>query len=150
MASDPAVVLTVSRQIRIKQVQRNPTNLGHPCARHHCSAWKWHSDLERYSLSGEYPTKRYAVGVQSLTELTLLVGRVDSLSEVPITVQQAHAEYGRAHVAGRLQVIARQHAESARIDRQALGNGEFGGEVCDEWRACNLRWAIEVRVKVAF
>ncbi len=52
--------------------------------------------------------------------------------EVALGVQQPDADEGDAEVGGRLQVIAGEHAEPARVLRERLGDAELGGEVGDE------------------
>jgi hypothetical protein len=60
-----------------------------------------------------------AVGAQRLLEVTL-------------AVEQADADEGQPHVAGRLAVVAGQNAEAAGVDRQAFVETEFGAEVGDQ------------------
>jgi hypothetical protein len=57
--------------------------------------------------------------------------RVEHLAEVAFVVEQADGDDRHAEVAGRLQVIAGQHAEAAGVDRQHLGDAELHAEVGD-------------------
>ena len=54
---------------------------------------------------------------------------VEVLTKVPLLVEQADAHQRHTQIAGRLQMIAGQHAEPARKYVQALRQSEFGGEV---------------------
>ena len=66
-------------------------------------------------------------------EVSLLLPpiRVQGLPEIPLVVQQADAHQGDAQVARTLEVVARQDAQPAGIDGQALVEPELGGEVGD-------------------
>ena len=48
-----------------------------------------------------------------------------------MAVEEADAHERHAEVAGRLEVVAGQHAEAAGVLRQRLGDAELGGEVGD-------------------
>ena len=71
---------------------------------------------------------------------------VEVLAEVAVLVDQADADQGQAQIAGRLQVVAGEDAEAARVERQALVQTELEGEVGDDGalasrRArCRTRW----------
>ena len=56
---------------------------------------------------------------------------VEVLAEVAFAVHQAHADERHAQVRGRLEMIARQQAETAGVDRDALVDAELGGEIGD-------------------
>ncbi|MCY1395836.1 hypothetical protein D9M71_107900 [compost metagenome] len=57
---------------------------------------------------------------------------IQFLVEIAFPVEQADADEGQAHVAGRLAVVAGENAEAAGIDRQALVQAEFGAEIGDQ------------------
>ena len=57
--------------------------------------------------------------------------RVDGLAEVAALVQQTHAHERHRHVAGGLDVIARQDAQAAGVDAEALVEAVLGAEVGD-------------------
>ena len=57
---------------------------------------------------------------------------VELLAEVAVAVEEADADERHAEVAGRLEVVAGQHAEAARVLRERLGDAELGGEVGDD------------------
>ena len=63
------------------------------------------------------------------------------LAEVALLIEQADADHGHVQVAGAFQVIARQNAQAARVDRQRLGKPEFHAEIGDpaEFRLGVLR-----------
>ena len=58
--------------------------------------------------------------------------RVDRLHEVALPVKEPHADEGQLEIARRLAVIAREDAEAAGVERQALVHAELGAEVRDQ------------------
>jgi hypothetical protein len=66
--------------------------------------------------------ERQAVGVVGRVALGLPAVGGQRLRKVTMPVQQAHADDRDAEVARRLQVVARQDAESARVLRQHGGD----------------------------
>ena len=76
--------------------------------------------------------QRRGVDVEVLLLLAHLV--VEALPEVALVVVEADADQRDAEVGGRLDVIAGQDAEAARVDRQRLVQPELGREVGDRPR----------------
>ena len=70
------------------------------------------------------------IGVVVLGALAALA--VDRLHEVALAVEQAHRDERQLEVARRLAVVAREDAEAAGVDRQALVHAELGAEVRDQ------------------
>ena len=54
---------------------------------------------------------------------------VDDLAEVALLVKQSHADHRHPEVAGGLQLVAGDVAQSARVDRQGLAQHELHAEV---------------------
>ncbi|MNN02623.1 hypothetical protein D3C81_1152890 [compost metagenome] len=75
---------------------------------------------------------------RQVVEVRVMVGRlltplgIQLLVKVAFLVEQADADEGQAHVAGRLAVVAGQDAEPAGIDRQAFVQAELGAEIGDQ------------------
>src|SRR5262249_51450019 len=63
--------------------------------------------------------------------LLLPTFRVQVLAEVPFAIHQAHANERYAEVTGALEMVAREYAQTAGVNRDALVNAELGGEVRD-------------------
>jgi len=72
-------------------------------------------------------------GIGVVVRVGLLLPAVDVqvLAEVPLLVQQAHADQGNAQVGRALEVVAGQDAQAAGVDRQALVDAELRAEVGD-------------------
>ena len=87
--------------------------------------------VKRTSLPSGVRAGMHRQGVQHVGLVALLLAAVgvDPLVEVAVGVEQAHADQGHAHVGGRLQVVAGQDAQAARVDGQALVDAELGREI---------------------
>ncbi len=55
-----------------------------------------------------------------------------ALTEVAVAVEQTDADERKAEIARRLQVVAREHAETTRILGEGLADTELGREVADQ------------------
>ena len=80
-------------------------------------------------LDGDLDTRRHqrqTVGVETGEPLLLVSVGVEPLTEVPLGIQDPDADERQAEVGGRLQVVAGQDAETARVLRQGLGEPELG------------------------
>ncbi len=85
-------------------------------------------DLDRDRLADEACRLR----VDRLVVLRLSAGRVDALLEIAAAIEQADADDRDAELGRRLQVVAREDAEPARVDRQGRLDSELHAEVGDE------------------
>jgi len=70
---------------------------------------------------------RIVVGIQRF--LAAVGG--DHLTEIALLIQDADTDDGHPEIAGRLELIARDVAEAARVNRQRLAEREFHAEVGD-------------------
>jgi hypothetical protein len=60
--------------------------------------------------------------------LLLVAVVVEVLLEIPVAIRQPHARQRNAQVAGALEMIARQAAQAARVERNGLVQAKLGGE----------------------
>ena len=121
---DRADVGRVLVDVGVEQVERDAADLGLPDPGDEGLAGQ--VDLDPHVLARrEGHRVRVEVGV------ALLLPAVDRqrLAEVAVPVEEADADEGHAEVAGRLEVVAGEHAEAARVLREGLGDAELGGEV---------------------
>ena len=70
-----------------------------------------------------------AVGFVVRVELLLTARRVHELAEVSLLVEQPDRHHRNAEVAGSLQVVTREHAEPARVERDRVAETIFHAEV---------------------
>jgi hypothetical protein len=101
-----------------------------PDAGEHLPAGEFDRDDERLAVlrfGDERQVEKIVLGIP----LLLPTVHVQVLPEVPLAVHQADAAQGHAEVARRLQMVAGQDAEAARIDRHRLVDAELGREVGD-------------------
>ena len=85
------------------------------------------------------PEQRQAVEVVVGVGVLLVAVGVDRLAEVALAVEQPDADEREGHVAGRLHVVAGQHAETARVDPERLVEPVLGAEVGDRARRARSR-----------
>ena len=121
-----AAVERVGQPVDLEQVERDGADLLAP-----------HGGFDR--LPGELDRDRdrladdaHRLRVDRLVVLRLPPGRVDALPEVAAAIEQADADERDPELGGGLEVVARQDAEAAGIDRQALVQPELHAEVGDE------------------
>ncbi len=74
-------------------------------------------------------------GIEIVDGIALLLPSVgiQHLTEVALLVEQAEADQRIILVAGRLEMIAGENSQAARIDGQTLGEPVLGGEVGDQF-----------------
>ena len=141
---DLADLVGVLVDVGVEEVQRHPSRarLPHLGDQRHAGQ----VDLHPHPSHG---VSAMTCGSSRIALLLPAVG-VEALAEVAVPVEQADADEGHAEVAGRLEVVARQHAEAAGVLRDGLGDAELGREVGDQVeRAVALGLEPAVAVEVA-
>ena len=117
---DGAQVGGVLLHVGVEQVERHPSDLGLPHPGHERRAGQ-------VDLDGDPVARRERHGVRVEVGVALLlpaVGR-QRLAEVAVAVEEADAHQRHAEVAARLEVVAGQHAEAARVLGERLGDAEL-------------------------
>ena len=129
-----AVLGRVAFDIRVEQEQRAAPHRHGPYARRDRAGAGLDADGDGAAVLRRRRTDRQRRGVD--VEVLLLLAHlvVEALPEVALVVVEADADQRDAEVGGRLDVIAGQDAEAARVDRQRLVQPELGGEVGDRPR----------------
>ena len=126
--------------VGVEQQQRDPADLGHPDLRGQLPAHgQAHGDVHRRAGVVAEQFQRQPVRVVGRVPLGLPAVGGQRLGEVTVPVQQADGDQRHAEVARRLQVVARQDAQAARILRQRGGDAVFGGEVRHRGGAWRIR-----------
>ena len=116
--------------VGVEQQQRHPADLRDPDLRPEGRAvGQGHGDPHRRALLVPQQRQRQAVRVLRRVALRLPALGRQRLREVAVPVEQAHADQGHAEIAARLQVIAGQDAQAARVLRQRGGDAVLGREV---------------------
>src|ERR1035438_2877608 len=57
---------------------------------------------------------------------------IQKLPEIALLIEQPEADQWIVLVAGRLQVVAGEDPQAARVHRQALSEAILGGKICDQ------------------
>ena len=110
----------------VEEVQRHPPDLGLP--RTDLDGVAGDVDLDDHIRR----VQRQPGGVEAGEALLLVAVGVEPLTEVALGVQQADADERDAEIRRRLEVIAGEDAEAARVLRQRLAEAELRREVGDE------------------
>ena len=128
---DRPVVVRVRGRVRVEQEDRHAAHLGQPDRDGQVATGQLDGhrqrDARRVLDAAERQPAQVVVGV---VVLLVAVG-VDRLAEVALAIEEPHADRRQGHVAGRLHVVAGQHAEPARVDPERLVEAVFGAEVGD-------------------
>ncbi len=131
MAGDPAVALLVVVAIGVEEVERDAADTDAPDAQLHRATVDREGDRERHAVAADHALDRQGRDVEVDVALRLPRRTIHLLEEVALPVEQADADERQPEVGRRLQVIGREDAEAAGVDRQRLVNRELGREVRD-------------------
>ena len=144
---DRAVRLGVLRQVRVEQQDRDAADLGQPDGDREVPAGQRDRHRQRQRRSGPDPAERQARQVVVGVGVLLVAVGVDRLAEVALAIEQPDADEREGHVAGRLHVVAGEHAEAARVDAERLVEAVLGAEVGDRARQRGAVLALEPVVR---
>ena len=125
-----SLVTGVLLDVGVQQQQRHPADLGEPDLGVQGAAGQRDFDPHR-RLAFVQQGQRERVGVQQRVALLLPAGLVQRLPEVALAIEQADPDDRYAEVAGRLEMVPGQDAQTAGVLRQHLGDAELRGEVAD-------------------
>src|SRR5262249_45934553 len=93
------------------------------------ASWKRDADGNGLAVGTVFRFERQIVEIVFRIAFLLPAVLVEVLAEVAKPVHEANAHEGEAQVACRLQMVAGQDAEAARVDRDTVVNAEFSGEI---------------------
>src|SRR6185295_13254361 len=88
-------------------------------------------DNAGFAIRRRRPVNRRAFPGKLLVDLLLPAFRRHALVEVALRIHEPYADERDSEIAGFLAMIASQDAKSARINRQRLMEGKFGGKIRD-------------------
>ena len=117
----------IVRHVRVEQVQRNASDVDAPDAHLDVDTGEIDAHLDPGRL---HPERRR---IDAQVDLLLPAVGVQLLVEVALGVEQADADERDAEVGRRLEVVAGQHAEPARVLGERFGDAELRREVGDEF-----------------
>ena len=120
-ARDRAAGLGVAVDVGVEQVEARAADIGPPDLRRDLLARELDPDLERRAILGvALERHRQPFRVVGGIALDLVARDIEVLAKVPVAVEEADADERHAELGGRLQMVAGEHAEAARVDGQAL------------------------------
>ncbi len=130
-AGDHAVAAGVGGDVGVQQVQLDPADGDAPDLRLDGAARILDADRQRPAAGLSHQLDRHVERIVLGVGLLLPAVEVQVLAEVALLIHQADADDRDAEVRGALEMIAREDAQAARVDRQALVQTELGAEVGD-------------------
>jgi len=126
------VVLGVALDVGVEHQQRDPADARDPDPRQQLGAvGERDADHRAGAVLLAQQRDRQAVGVEDGVGLLLPALARERLLEVAVPVEQADADDRDAEVAGGLEVVAGEDAETTGVLRQRGGDAELRGEVRD-------------------
>ncbi len=131
-ACDQPILGDVLRHVRIQQEDRHTPHRRLPDAHGDVALEPGTRDPHLAAVGVQRGRQRRAAWVDRRVVRYLLAAAVDALVEIAVPIQQAHGDERQIQIAGRLAVVAREHAQAARVDRKALVPAILGAEVRDE------------------
>jgi len=138
LVGDQPFALVVDLQVGVHQHQRDASHAGDPQLRMDEQALDVDLDHHRRAIGVGQQGDRQFVRVQQRVTLLLPAGGVERLNEVAVVVEQADTDQRHTQVGGRLEMIAGQDSQAARILRQDLGDTELRGEIADSLRSLRV------------
>ena len=130
-AGDGPIGGVVQGDVGVEHEHRHLADLGLPDRGLDHAAGKVDGDGEHPAPGGLHGQDGQPGEVVVRVDVLLEAVGVHGLAEVARAIEQAHAHEGHAEVAGRLAVVAGEHAEAARVDAQGLVDPELHREVGD-------------------
>ena len=121
----------VLREIGVEQQQPDAAETHAPHRRQHGAVTERHGDHARPAIGRDRGFDRRIGPADALVAFFLPAVVGHALAEVALRIHEADADERQAEVRGFLAVIAGEHAEAARVDRQRLVQRELRGEVGD-------------------
>ena len=122
----------VFRDVGVEQVERDAADVELPDLNEDVAGGQFDGDLEIVALGVLHGVERQRVEIVHRIAFLLPSVGIQKLAEVALLIEQPEPISGIILVAGRLQMVAGENAEAARIDRQALGEAVFRGEIGDQ------------------
>ena len=122
--ADQSVLVVVLVDVGVEQVQRDASDAGLPQGGVHPHA----GQLDAHPHVG-YFGQGHRTRVESREALLLPSPPVEVLTEIAVSVEESDTRERQAEVVGRLQVVAGQHAQAARVLRQGGSDAELRREV---------------------
>ena len=118
--------------VRVEQVQLEPADRDAPDLRLDGAARVLDADRQRPAAGLAHQLDRHVEQIVLGVVLLLPAVDVQILAEVALLVHQADADERNAEIRGALEMIARENAQAARVDRQTLVQAELRTEVGDD------------------
>ncbi len=131
LAGDASIGRAVHQVVGVEQVQLDPSGADLPSAQVHAAPGELQGDGDPLAVGVAEGHDGELAGIVEGKELDLLAAWVQRLPEVALLPEQADSDERHAQIAGRLEEVARQDAETAAVDGEGLAQAELHAEVGD-------------------
>ena len=135
---DLAVVTRVLVDVGVEQQHEHAAHRGLPHADRDRAVRDWAAHANLFACAVDRNREREVARVDRRIVWNLLAVAVDALIEIALPVEQPHGDERQPQIARRLAVIARENAEAARVDREALLQAVLGAEIRDQVRRLEI------------
>jgi hypothetical protein len=129
---DQSVLGDVFRHVGVEQQYRHAADRGPPDADRDIPVERRARDTHLVAIRLHRDRERRIARVDRRIRGDLLAVAIDDLMKIALPVQQADGHERQIQVAGGLAVIACEHAQAARIDRETLVPTVLGTEIGDQ------------------
>src|SRR5262249_35314247 len=129
LARDATNRRRVRRIVAVEEIERDAADVNSPRTEPDPLPGQRNGKAEKVTALVSYRSDRELIGIViGIQRFLLAVGR-DYLPEVALLIQDADADHRHTEIAGGLELIAGDVAETTGVDRQRLAQGEFHAEV---------------------
>ncbi len=125
------VGFAVAVHVGVQQVERDASDAHFPQLQGNGPVRELHQDCRARTVVRRHGQEGMFVNVDGMVDGFLPAVFADVLGKVTLQVEEADAHQRQAEVGGFLEVIARQHAQAARINGQGLVQAVLHREVSD-------------------
>ncbi len=125
----PAVVGMVGIEVRVEQVDGNPSHHDLPGSHVHRPSRGLHRREPGLPAGSHHRHQRRGAHVVLFVAVLLPAFQAQPLIEVALAVEQPYADQGNTEVTGGFAVVAGKHTETTRVDRHRVVEAELGAEV---------------------
>lgn len=144
---DRTQLMLILRDVRVQQQQRNSADLGDPDPSEQPGAiGQGQFDEDGRPLGVGQQPQRQPLGIQRRIALVLPSVGGQRLAEISGAVVQTHRDQRQPEIGRRLQMVAGEYPQAARVVRQHLGDAELHREVRDPLGQFGVLFAGELLV----
>ena len=143
----PVLRRRVLRDVGVEQIELDAANTDHPRLDEDFPGRHLNGDDQIRAVGPVDGLNRQGIEIVLRRLLNLPAVLVQRLAQVALLVEQSDANEGQIEVRGGFQVIARQHPQAARVNRQALGQAVLHRKIGDQLLGLGRRRSVHVGIE---